>query len=152
MSVDDLEHHQEELMTYSPQESMNRKIVKAALKSGAEDFTKFFTEIFTDSTEWTIAGHGPVAGVYSGLADLHENAEKALFDRLDGPLAITPRGIWADGDDVIVRIDSTGRAADGQPYRNSYLYILTMKDGKVVSGIEWLDLHAYYEIVERVTV
>ncbi|WP_461296699.1 nuclear transport factor 2 family protein [Streptomyces harbinensis] len=139
-------------MRYTPQEESNLAVVKAALAAGAEDFTRFFTEIFTESTTWTIAGHGPVAGEYSGLDDLHNNAEKALFDRLDGPLAIAPRGLWADGDDVIVRIDSTGRARDGQPYRNGYLYILTMKDGKVVSGIEWLDLHAYYDIVERVAV
>lgn len=139
-------------MSYSPQEEANLAAVEAALAAGAKDFTIFFSEIFTEATTWTIAGHGPVAGQYSGLQDLHVNAEKALFDRLDGPLAITPRGIWADGDDVIVRIDSTGRARDGQPYNNGYLYILTMKDGKVVTGIEWLDLHAYYEIVERVKV
>jgi uncharacterized protein len=137
-------------MRYSPGEEANLQIVKDALAEGADDFTKFFTKIFTEDTEWTIAGHGPVAGVYHGLKDLHENAEAALFDRLAGPLAITPRGLWADGNDVIVRIDSTAVAADGQPYNNGYLYILTMEEGKVVSGIEWLDLHAYYEIVERV--
>ncbi|GAB3565322.1 hypothetical protein GCM10027445_10590 [Amycolatopsis endophytica] len=139
-------------MPYSARENTNIELVKAALNAGAADFTKFFTELFTDSTEWTIAGHGAVARTYNGLRDLHENAEKALFDRLDGPLAITPRGLWADGDDVIVRIDSTGRAIDGKPYHNGYLYILTMKEGKVAAGIEWLDLHAYYEIVERVTI
>ncbi|GAB3277642.1 nuclear transport factor 2 family protein [Kineosporia babensis] len=137
-------------MTYSTQEEANLKAVKAGLEAGSVDFTRFFAEIFTETTRWTIAGRGPVAGEYNGLKALHENAEKALFDRLDGPLAITPRGIWADGDDVIVRIDSSGRARDGRPYRNGYLYVLTMQEGVVVSGIEWLDLHAYYEIVERV--
>jgi uncharacterized protein len=139
-------------MSYSPLEEANLALVKEALEVGADDFTKFFREIFTPSTAWTIAGHGPVAREYSGLADLHENAEKALFDRLDGPLAITPRGLWADGDDVIIRIDSTATARDGQPYRNGYLYILTIEDGKVASGIEWLDLDAYYGIVERVKI
>jgi uncharacterized protein len=139
-------------MVYSAQEQANLALVERALAIGAEDFTKFFREIFTPTTHWTIAGHGPVAREYSGLADLHENAEKALFDRLDGPLAITTRGLWADGADVIIRIDSSATAGDGQPYRNGYLYILTIEDGKVSSGIEWLDLHAYYEIVERVQV
>ncbi|WP_123815539.1 hypothetical protein [Myceligenerans xiligouense] len=45
-------------------------------------------------------------------------------------MAITPRGIWADGDDVIVRVDSTARARDGKPYNKGYLYILTMKDAR----------------------
>ncbi|WP_210583164.1 nuclear transport factor 2 family protein [Streptomyces sp. GESEQ-35] len=137
-------------MSYSPHEESNLRIVRDALAEGKDDFTKFFTKIFTNDTEWEIAGHGPVAGIYHGLKDLHENAEAALFDRLDGPLSITPRGLWADGDDVIVRIESTGVAIDGEPYHNGYLYILTMKNGKVVSGIEWLDLHAYYEIIDRV--
>lgn len=139
-------------MAYTTTEQQNLDAVKAALDAGADDFTVFFTTIFTDDTEWTIAGHGPVAGVYHGLKELHTNAEAALFDRLAGPLAITPRGLWADGDDVIARIDSTGVAKDGEPYQNSYLYILTMKDQKVVAGIEWLDLNAYYEIVDRVEV
>jgi len=139
-------------MPYSPEEEANVATVKAALTTGSEDFTKFFSEIFTQETEWTIAGHGPVAGVYHGLEELHNNAEAALFDRLAGPLAITTRGLWADGSDVIIRIDSSGTAIDGEPYRNGYLYILTMAHGKVVSGIEWLDLNAYYEIVERITI
>ncbi|WP_461003741.1 nuclear transport factor 2 family protein [Streptomonospora sediminis] len=137
-------------MSYSSQEEKNLQIVRDALLEGERDFTKFFAKIFTAETEWEVAGHGPVAGFYHGLKDLHENAEAALFDRLQGPLAIETRGLWADGDEIIARIDSTGTAADGEPYSNGYLYILTMKDGKVVSGVEWLDLHAYYEIVDRV--
>ena len=93
-----------------------------------------------------------MAGRYRELADLHDNAEGALLDRLAGPLAVTTRRLRADGDDVIAQIDSVGTAIDGEPYANEYLYVLTMKDGKVVSGTEWLDLHAYYGIVERVTV
>lgn len=139
-------------MPHSVTERQNRAAVEEALQKGAHDFTIFFTELFTDDTEWTIAGHGPVAGVYHGLRELHDKAEAALFDRLAGPLAVTPRGIWADGNDVIARIDSTGMAKDGQPYANSYLYILTMENQKVVAGIEWLDLFAYYEIVDRVSI
>lgn len=139
-------------MAYSETEQRNRAAVEEALKKAADDFTIFFTELFTDDTEWTIAGHGPVAGVYHGLRELHDKAEAALFDRLAGPLAVTSRGIWADGDDVIARIDSTGMAKDGQPYANSYLYILTMENQKVVAGIEWLDLFAYYDIVDRVRI
>jgi hypothetical protein len=32
------------------------------------------------------------------------------------------------------------------------MYIMTMDNGRVVSGIEWLDFHAYYEILDRVKV
>ena len=139
-------------MSHNTTETSNLDTVRTALAAAEDDFTIFFERTFTEDTDWTIAGHGPVARRYSGMKDLAENAENALFARLAGPLAIRTIGLWADGDDVIARIDSTGTAIDGLPYRNGYLYILTMKEGKVVSGIEWLDLHAYYEIVERVAV
>lgn len=139
-------------MSYTPQEAENLRIVTDALTQAAGDFTKFFDAIFAPDVEWTIAGHGPVARTYHGMKDLFDNAEAALFARFSEPLAITTRGVWADGDKVFARIDSRSRALDGEPYRNGYMYIMTLQDGKVVSGIEWLDLNAYYEIVGRVAV
>jgi ketosteroid isomerase-like protein len=139
-------------MSYTPQEAENLRIVTNALTQAAGDFTKFFDAIFAPDVEWTIAGQGPVARTYHGMKDLFDNAEAALFARFSEPLAITTRGVWADGDEVFARIDSRSRALDGEPYRNGYMYIMTLQDGKVVSGIEWLDLNAYYEIVGRVAV
>jgi len=137
-------------MPYTHQEETNLRLVTQALEDASGDFTKFFDAIFAPDVEWTIAGHGPVARTYIGMKDLFDNAEEALFARFAEPLAITTRGVWADGDEVFARIDSSSRALDGEPYKNGYMYIMTMKDGKVVSGIEWLDLHAYYQILERV--
>ncbi|MFD1702855.1 nuclear transport factor 2 family protein [Methylopila henanensis] len=139
-------------MSYSDQENANRRLVTEALKDASQDFTRFFETIFAPDVEWTIAGHGPVARTYHGLKDLFDNAEEALFARFAEPLKITTRGVWADGDKVFAQIDSSSRAIDGEPYRNGYMYIMTIKDGKVVSGIEWLDLNAYYEILKRVRV
>lgn len=139
-------------MSYSQQEAENLRVVTEALEAAAEDFPKFFEATFDPDAEWTIAGHGPVARTYHGLKDLFDSAEAPLFSRFAEPLAITAVGVWADGDQVFARIQSSSRALDGEPYRNEYMYIMTLRDGKVVSGIEWLDLNAYYEIVERVTV
>jgi ketosteroid isomerase-like protein len=99
---------------------------------------------------WTITGYGLVARTFHGLKDLIDNAEQALFDRWDGPAAVSTKGVWADGDKVFAHITSSARAVDGLPYANEYLYILTMENGKVTAGTVWLDLHAYYEIINRV--
>ena len=63
---------------------------------------------------------------------------------------MTTKGVWADGDKVFAHLTSAARAIDGLPYANEYLYILTMSDQKVVVGTAWLDLHAYYDIIDRV--
>lgn len=139
-------------MSYSAQEQANLQTVQAALADAAQDFTLFFEKVFAQDVEWTIAGHGPVARTYNGMKDLFDNAEADLFRRFAEPLAISTRGVWADGDKVFAWIESASRAIDGQLYANCYMYIMTMKDGKVVSGIEWLDLNAYYDIVGRISV
>lgn len=137
-------------MAYSIQEQENLDIIAHALEAAANDFAEFFKLVFASGVEWTIAGHGPVARIYSGLEDVYVNAEEALFRRLAEPLKIKVIGIWADGDEVLVRIESSSRAIDDEPYQNTYMYILTLAGGKVVSGIEWLDLNAYYSIIERI--
>ena len=132
------------------QEALNKQLVANALSESAHDFTLFFEKLFLEEVEWTIAGHGPVAGTYYGMKELFEKAESALFERLAQPLTIKTIGVWADGNEVFARIESASVAVDGKPYQNAYMYIMTIKDGKVISGIEWLDLNAYYDIVNRI--
>jgi uncharacterized protein len=137
-------------MAYSEEEQTNVELVRNALAAALTDFGKFGEAIFSDEVEWTITGYGLVARTFHGIKDLIDNAEQALFDRWEGTAAVTTKGVWADGNKVFAHLTSAARAIDGMPYANEYLYILTMKDGKVVAGTAWLDLHAYYDIINRV--
>jgi uncharacterized protein len=137
-------------MTYSPEEQTNVQLVKDALAAATTDFGKFGEAIFSDNVAWTITGYGLVARTFHGMKDLIDNAEQALFDRWESMAAVTTKGVWADGDKVFTHLTSSAKAIDGLPYANEYLYILTMKDRKVVAGTAWLDLHAYYDIINRV--
>ena len=78
--------------------------------------------------------------------------EQALSDRWDGTAAVETKGVWADGDKVFTHLTSSARAKGGLPYAIEDMYILIMRDGKVVAGTAWLDLHAYYDILNRVEV
>ena len=132
------------------QEESNKRKVEQVLAECAHDFTLFFETLFSQDVEWTIAGHGPVARTYYGMEDLFKNAESALYRRLAEPLEVKAVGVWADGNEVFARIESKSVATDGKSYKNAYMYIMTMKDQQVVSGIEWLDLDAYYDILGRI--
>ncbi|MCQ8241804.1 nuclear transport factor 2 family protein [Rhizosaccharibacter radicis] len=137
-------------MSYTDEENANLRVVKNTLAAAADDFSKFGAAIFAENAAWTISGYGLVARTFHGIKDLIDNAEQALFDRWDGTAALRTKGVWADGDKVFTHVASSARAVDGLPYANEYLYILTMKDGKVVAGTAWLDLHSYYGIIDRV--
>ncbi len=41
-------------------------------------------------------------------------------------------------------------AKDNKPYKNTYCWVLTMKDGKINKGIAFLDTHALEELMTRV--
>lgn len=135
-------------MSYTSEEQTNRTAVQQALEKG--DFSKL-SEIFVDDIQWTITGHGSVARTFDGMRDLVDNGEKALLDRISGSLTVSSKGVWADGDKVFLHMTSAGKAIDGQPYRNEYMYILTMKNQKAVACTAWLDLYAYYGIIDRIT-
>ncbi|MBE7209959.1 MAG: nuclear transport factor 2 family protein [Gluconacetobacter diazotrophicus] len=137
-------------MPSTEQEQDNLRLVTSALDVAARDFKRFGEQLFAEDIKWTITGHGPVARTFHGVEDLINNAEQAMFDRWAAPAAVTTKGVWAVGNKVFTHITSSTTARDGLPYRNEYLYILTMKAGKAVAGTAWLDLHAYYDIVARV--
>lgn len=131
-------------------EERNKAIIEKGLEDAKNDFSLFFKTLFVEDVDWTIAGHGPVAKRYNGIKQLFEQAEEALFARFSEPLRIHVKGLWADEDKVFAWIESQSKALDGQPYKNCYMYIMVIENDKVVSGIEWLDLDAYYNIVNRI--
>lgn len=53
------------------------------------------------------------------------------------------RELIADGDTVVVRWDGVAPMKNGQIYRNSYAWFLTMRDGKVSAATAFLDLPTY---------
>jgi ketosteroid isomerase-like protein len=99
---------------------------------------------------WTIAGSGPSAGVYRGRQDFLDRAVAPFRARLAAPLVPTVLGVWADGDQVIARWDGRATAGDGRPYRNSYVWLFTMRGGRAAAVTAFLDLPAYDAVLARV--
>jgi ketosteroid isomerase-like protein len=50
------------------------------------------------------------------------------------PLVPTIRGLYADGDMVIILFHAAAPARDGVPYRNAYSWYFQMKDAKIVKA------------------
>lgn len=134
----------------APQEETNRAFITGAFAQWSAGGGTFFTDVLAPDVVWTIAGGSPMAGVYRGREDLLRRAVKPLGDRLATPIRPVVRHIWADGDDVIVQWDGTATARDGQPYRNSYVWILRMAGGRATAVTAFLDMAAYDAVLARV--
>jgi len=132
----------------------NRAAVETMLRAWMKGDSGALQSLFADDVEWTITGNSVAAGTTYGRAE--------LISKVLGPFGarfaqssdrFRPRrihGVYADSDTVIVHFDGAGVANDGQAYSNSYLWLLTLRDGKIARGTAFFDSIAFNELWDRV--
>jgi hypothetical protein len=59
--------------------------------------------------------------------------------RMATPLVPTVRGIYADGDVVIILFDAEAMVRDGRPYHNTYTWFFQMRDTQVIKATAFFD-------------
>lgn len=124
----------------------NETVVRQAFEQWAAGGSVF--GILSPDVTWTIHGSGPYAATYVGIDHFLTQAAAPLVDRLAGPLTPVVHHVWAVEDRVIVRFDGSATTLSGDPYRNQFVWILTMEDGVVQSAEAFLDLVAYQEVID----
>ena len=128
----------------------NKRIVTAAFDRWAASGSNIFEELLSPDVVWTIKGSGPSAGRFEGREAFVARAVRPFVSRLSTPVRPVARQIWADGDHVVANWEGEGVARDGVPYRNSYVWIFRMHDGKAVEVAAYLDLAPYDDVLRRI--
>jgi ketosteroid isomerase-like protein len=124
-------------------ESTNRTLIQNAFDRWAKGEFDIFS-LLADDASWHITGQDPeIARTYNSRQALLDATSLPLRARLVGPLKPVVRKIWANGDDVIVHWDGTAPFNDGSTYRNTYLWIMTVRHGRVVAVTAFLDNAAF---------
>lgn len=134
----------------SSAEPRNKELIRGAFARWAAGGTNFFDEVLHEDVLWTIEGSGPSAGLYRGRQDLLDRAVKPFGARLSQPIRPNVKRIWAEGEHVAVHWDGEGRARDGRPYSNSYVWIFRMRGEKADEVTAFLDLPAYDDVLRRI--
>ena len=133
----------------SEQES-NKAVVQASFDRWGDGTGGPF-ELLAPEAEWTIVGSSPLSKTYHSRQDFLDEVIHPFNARMMKPLVPTVRGIFADGDMVIILFDAAATATDGVPYRNTYTWYFQMKDGKVVKAIAFFDTRDFDEFWKRVS-
>jgi ketosteroid isomerase-like protein len=132
----------------------NKAAVENVLKAWMTGDSGALQQLLSDDVEWTITGNSLAAGTTHGRAELISavlgpfGARFALSQDRFRPRHIG--GIYADGDVVVANFDGAGVANDGKPYTNSYVWLLTMRNGKVLKATAFFDSIAFDELWQRV--
>ena len=133
----------QESIRKSPAEGQNRAFITAAFERWARAEGDIFA-LLADDAKWQIICADPdVAKTYHSREALLAAAARPLAARLKTPLKPNVRKVWADGDDVLVHWDGSAELINGNLYRNSYLWIMTVKDQQIVAVTAFLDIPAF---------
>jgi hypothetical protein len=130
----------------------NRATIRQAFEAW-RDGTRAITDVFATDMVWRIEGHSLASKEYRDRQQFIDEVLApfgARFRASDPFRPIAIRSVHADGDTVIVLWDGRGIADDGQPYENSYAWIMRLRDGRVVDGTAFYDSISFNELWTRV--
>ena len=130
----------------------NRAIISQAFDAWQHG-TGYISDVFAPDMVWRIEGHSAASKEYGSKQQFVEEVLTPFGARFtaDEPFRpVTIRGVWADDDTVIVVWDGRGIANDGQPYENSYAWIMKLAGGRVVDGTAFYDSISFNGLWERV--
>jgi len=128
----------------------NRQFIAQAFARWAAGGSSFFDDVLAPDMVWTIKGTSPMAGRYEGRDAFLATAVAPFAARLSSPMRPTVKHIWAEDDHVVVQWDGAATAADGQPYRNSYVWIFRMEHLRAAEVTAFLDLVPYDDVIRRI--
>jgi ketosteroid isomerase-like protein len=135
--------------THSSTPDSNKAIVEASFERWRLGTGGPF-ELLDPEAEWTIVGSSPLSKTYRRQEFL-DQVIGPFNARMAKPLVPAVRGIYADGDMVIILFDGVATTKDDRPYRNTYTWYFQMKDAKVVKAIAFFDTREFDEFWERVS-
>jgi ketosteroid isomerase-like protein len=108
-------------------------------------------ELLLPEADWTIVGSSPLSKTYASRQAFLEEVIEPFNARMKTPLVPNVRGIYADGDTVVIFFDAAATTKDEQPYRNTYTWYFRMKNGKVFSAVAFFDTREFDEFWNRVS-
>jgi len=130
-------------------EDHNRALVRASFERWRNGTGGPF-ELLAANAEWTITGSSPLSKTYHSKKEFIDEVIGPFNARMSKPLVPTIRGLYADGDTVIILFDAAATAKDGVPYHNTYTWYFQMKDSEVVKAIAFFDTRDFDTFWTRV--
>lgn len=128
----------------------NKALVQASFEAwGAGTGSPF--DLLAEDATWTIVGHSLASKTYESRAAFMDQVIRPFNARMARGLKPAIRGLYGDGDTVIVFFDAEGTARDGGRYANTYAWFLDMRDGRIVKAFAFFDAIAFNDLWKRVS-
>ena len=131
------------------EEARNRALIQKAFVAWREGTGGPYDLLAADAS-WTITGNSLAAKTYPSREAFLSEVIRPFNARMQTRLIPTLPRLYAEGHTVIAVFEASGTARDGQPYRNSYAWILEIRDGQIVRATAFFDSIAFDDFWRRV--
>ena len=132
-------------------QTSNRESAEKAFRDW-QDGAGYITDLLADDLQWTIVGRSQVTETYHSKEQFVGEVLQPFGARFSEPFRpVTIRGVFADGDTVVVLWDGVGTRLDGKPYENTYAWFMRFQEGLVVEATAFYDSIAFNELWSEVT-
>jgi ketosteroid isomerase-like protein len=129
--------------------NQNKQLIAEAFDSWAAGTGGPFT-LLADDARWTITGNSVAAGTYTSRQDFLDQVIGPFNARMQTPLVPVVRALYGDGDTVVALFDASATVRDGQPYRNTYAWFMTLRGGVIVDVVAFFDGIEFDDLWSRV--
>jgi uncharacterized protein len=118
----------------------NKQVIRDFFTALANGEAERVRELLDDNVAWTIIGDTPVSRTFNGVGDFETGLLGAVFAQIDAEAGVSVDIIEliAEGDKVVARAQGKITGKYG-PYNNTYCHVFTVRNGKIVDDIEYLD-------------
>src|ERR671932_569535 len=131
-------------------ERSNRERVEKAFRDW-QDGAGYITDLLADDLRWTIVGRSQVSKTFHSKEQFVGEVLQPFGARFSQPFRpVAVRGVYADGDTVVVLWDGEGTRLDGKPYENTYAWFMRFREGLVVEATAFYDSIAFNELWNEV--
>ena len=129
----------------------NRERAEKAFRDW-QDGTGSITNLLADDVRWTIVGRSQVSKTFDSKEQFIGEVLQPFGARFSQPFRpVAVRGVYADGDTVVVLWDGEGTRRDGKPYKNTYAWFMRFDEGLVVEATAFFDSIAFNELWSEVS-
>lgn len=122
-----------------------RSIVQDAWRAFASHDPSRIAAFFTEDAEWRAPAGNATAVALKAASHMIGKAAITHFLAIEFPrlfvedVVVRFRGIYADGESVIVEETMSATLANGNPYSNDYCFVFELRDGLIHRVREYMD-------------
>jgi ketosteroid isomerase-like protein len=117
----------------------NKRIIAGVFDGLSRADGRAFFDAMAEDIVWIIEGQSRYSRRYEGKAAIQNELAPALFANFANDYRNTADAIIAEDDRVVVLARGEVKTVRGEDYNNSYCFVLTMRDGKIVELREYMD-------------